>query len=242
VRVRVLVLVLAAVAALAAPATAQTPPDPCASPDGVVSYPTTRVFFHEGTSKVGNLADRAGQPPAPFDTTAPTRSVQAGAGAGAVSNLGSTTALAPGAQNTARFAGRVDGCLDTVLVDMYAFLPTNRTGSSGSLEERAHNFAATLTIDGRAFELAGPIESTTTVGTTNPAGTTTYRIRYAITGVRRAMERANLPLAGAHTVGFAMTGWFANTDNAVYVWDTTEVPSGLVFNAPADPAIKTGRL
>ncbi len=39
--------------------------------------------------------------------------------------------------------------------------------------------------------------------------------------------------------GLKMTAWFVNTDNTAYVWDTTEVPSGMTFNGVVDESYTT---
>lgn len=219
---------------LAASLLALTPTDaddPCADSAGDIVYPEEQVWIHEGETKVGNLTQHGDQPPAPWDTEPPTDSVAAGAGAGALSGLGSFESLVADAPQSATFAGGFDGCLDTILVELYAFQPTNRTGSSGSLEEAPHNFGAELVIDGRTIALGGPKEAATVP---NPDGQATYRLRFALTGVRAAMERRGLTLDGAHDLQLTMTAWFVNTNNVVYVWDTTEVPAGLTFNGTAD--------
>ncbi|CAN5499682.1 hypothetical protein BH23ACT9_BH23ACT9_32550 [soil metagenome] len=210
--------------------------DPCADEDGTIVYREEAVWFHEGETKVGNLSDRGDQAPAPWDTDAPTASVTAGAGAGAISNLGSTSSLAPGAANTAHFAGEFDGCIDTILVEMYAFQPTNRTGTSGSLEEAPHNFGLTVGIDGETYDLVGPLEAKTVA---NPQGSATHRIRFALTGVRKAMDQRKLDPASSHEMTLSMTAWFANTNNVIYLWDTTEVPAGMVFNGAVDTTTYT---
>jgi hypothetical protein len=223
-------LIAVLLAALAVPATASTS-DPCADEDGTITYSPEQVWFHEGESKVGNLADRGDQAPAPFDTTEPTRSVQSGAGAGAFSNGGSVADLAPGAENSVQFAGQFEGCIDTLLVEMYAFEPTNRTGTSASLAESPHVFGGSLTIDGKTIALPGPIEAQTIA---NPGGDASYRIRFAITDIRNRTDRLGLDPTGLHEIGLELTAWFVNTNNTVYVWDTTEVPSGMTFNGEVD--------
>lgn len=223
-------LLAALVASLAPPATAATP-DPCADEDGNTTYAEQQVWFHEGETKVGNLSDRADQPPAPFDTDEPTQSIQQGGGAGSLSTAGSVADLAPGAENSAQFAGTFDGCIDTLLVEMYAFQPTNRTGTSGSLEESPHNFGGVLTIDDATITLPGPIEAETVP---NPGGQATFRIRFAITDIRARLDRLGADPTGVHDIGLDLTAWFINTNNTVYVWDTTEVPSGMTFNGEVD--------
>lgn len=222
-----LVLVLGLLALT--PATAA--PDPCADEAGEIVYETEKVWVHEGETKVGNLTQHGDQPPAPWDTTAPTTSVTGGAGAGAISGAGSTATLVPGAQQDATFAGTFEGCLDTILVDLYAFHPTNRTGSSGSLEEAPLNYGASLVIDGETFVIGGPQEAVTSA---NPGGNATYLNRFAFTGVRKAMERRDLALDGSHDIQLTVTAWYVNTNNVVFVWDTTEVPTNLTFNGAPD--------
>ncbi|MBW3620406.1 MAG: hypothetical protein KY461_09185 [Actinobacteria bacterium] len=219
---------------LAASLLALTPTDatdPCADSTGTVVYPQQQVWVHEGETKVGNLTQHGDQPPAPWDTEPPTASVATGAGAGALSGFGSLESLVADSPQSATFAGAFEGCLDTVLVELYAFQPTNRTGTSGELNEAPHNFGAELVIDGKTFTLAGPKEAATVP---NPGGSATYRLRFAIHGVRAAMERHGLALDGPHELQLTMTAWFINTNNTVYVWDTTEVPTGLTFNGTAD--------
>ncbi len=239
VRLLLSVLLLSALL-ISVPAVAEDDPlDPCADDSGDITYRQEPVWFHEGDSKVGNLADRAGQAPAPWDTTEPTASVTSAAGAGALSNLGSLEATAADSANSAIFAGTFDGCMDTILVELYGASPTNRTGTSGSAEPAPHNFSAELTIDGETFSVPGPAEAVTT---DNENGNATERFGFAVTDVRRAMERRGLDLTASHEMTLTVTAWFANTNNTVYLWDTTEVPAGMVFNGIIDETYEPVRL
>lgn len=213
------------------PAAAQEVQDPCADETGEPVYLEEQVWVHEGETKVGNLSQHADQPPAPWDTTPPPGSVTTGAGAGAISVFGSAEGLVPGSAQSAIFAGGFEGCLDTILVELYAFQPTNRTSTSGSLTESPHNFSAELVIDGARFPIGGP-QAAATVPNAN--GQATYRIRFAFDRVRAAMERRGLAPDGAHELQLTVTAWYVNTSNAIYVWDTTEVPTNLVFNGTLD--------
>lgn len=210
--------------------------DPCADEVGDIVYLEEQVWVHEGETKVGNLTQHGDQPPAPWDTTPPPGSVTTGAGAGAVSAFGSAGGLVPDAPQSATFAGGFEGCLDTMLVELYAFQPTNRTGTSGSLAESPHNFGAQLVIDGVTFDIPGPQQAVTTA---NPTGQATYRLRFAFDRIRAAMERRGLELDGAHELQLTVTAWYVNTNNSVYVWDTTEVPTNLVFNGTPDASYGT---
>lgn len=227
---RLLSLLLAASLLALLPAAAQEE-DPCADETGEPVYLEEQVWVHEGETKVGNLSQHGDQPPAPWDTNPPPGSVTTGAGAGALSAFGSLDGLVPGSAQSAIFAGGFEGCLDTILVELYAFQPTNRTGSSGSLAESPHNFGAELVIDGATFVIAGPQEAATVP---NADGQATYRIRFAFDRVRAAMERRGLAPDGPHELQLTVTAWYVNTNNAIYVWDTTEVPTNLVFNGTPD--------
>ena len=231
---RMLSLLLAVSLLALVPAAADD--DPCADEAGEIVYLEEQVWVHEGETKVGNLTQHGDQPPAPWDASPPPGSVTTGAGAGAFSAFGSTASLAPQTPQSATFAGDFEGCLDTMLVELYGFQPTNRTSTSGSLAESPHNFGAQVVIDGATFDITGPQEAVTTP---NPAGQATYRFRFAFNGIRTAMQGRGLAPDGAHELQFTVTAWYANTSNAIYVWDTTEVPTNLVFNGAADASYGT---
>lgn len=184
-------------------------------------YPEQQVWFHEGDSKLGNQAA------APWDTTEPTASVTGGAGAGALS---SNAALLAQDAPSATFAGTFTGCIDTLLFDLYSFDPTNRTGTSASGQPANHNLGLTVTVDGVDVFSAGPLEAATTLAN---EGFGPNLNRFALDlGDTLALyaDFGALQLDGEHTVEVRVTSWYANTGHSVYVWDTTEVPSGLVFN------------
>jgi hypothetical protein len=115
-------------------------PDPSDHPcydtaTDTLSFPQQQVFIHEGDTKIGNGSA------APWDTNPPEASVQDGAGAGAVT--GSDVIFSTGGQDGpgATFAGTFDGCIDTLLFDVYSFDPTNRTGTGGSAQPANHTFS-----------------------------------------------------------------------------------------------------
>lgn len=189
-----------------------------------LAYDEQQVWFHEGDAKLGN--DRA----APWDTTEPTTSVQGGAGAGVVSP--GTTDLAAGtpADTYAVFAGTFDGCLDTLAFDLYSFDPSNRSGTGGTAEPADHQFGMTVTIDGQQVFNGGPLEANSTLAN---EGMGPNLNQFAI-NVADTMELfADLELVqldGAHEIEVSIRSWFVNTGHSVYLWDTSEVPSGITFN------------
>jgi hypothetical protein len=68
----------------------------------------------------------------------------------------------------------------------------------------------------------------------NPDGDATYRLRFAYTGIHVAMERGGLEPGGEHEIRFNVVPRYANTSNALFVYDTTEVPAGILFNGVPD--------
>ena len=223
-------------AALAAPVGAADA-DPCLDDDGNPTHVEQQVWFHEGESKVGNLADRGVQEAHPWSTTAPEASVTDGAGAGALgTGGGAVAAIEPTAEaQGAAFAGTFDGCLDTMLLELYAATPTNRTGTESGGTPGNHNMGIEIVIDG-----AFPITLSGVEGQTveNENGNATQRVRLAITDLQDAMERRKLDPTAAHTIEIRVAGWFVNTDHVVYLWDTTEVPAGIIFNGTPDESWK----
>lgn len=223
-------IILAASLAFGAVAAGEGADHPCydAETDSL-AYPEQSVWFHEGDSKVGN--DSA----APWDTTEPETSVQGGAGAGVISP--GTTTLAEGtpADTYAVFAGTFDGCLDTLAVDLYSFDPTNRSGTSGSAQPSNHNFGLTVVVDGVEVLTGGPYEGVTVH---DNEGFGPNRTQFAI-NIGALMDTyasfGLVELDGEHEIELRFRSWYVNTNHSVYVWDTTEVPSGMTFNGEVDP-------
>ena len=189
-----------------------------------ISYEEQRVWFHEGETKVGNTA------PAPWDTTEPSTSVQGGAGAGALTPGTAGTGAGTPADQHAVFQGTFTGCLDTMLFDVYSFDPTNRTGTSGTAAPANHNFALRVTIDGQDVFKGGPLEASTVLANEG-MGPNLNRFAIDVSDTMEVLEQhTGVPLDGEHTIEVAIQSWYVNTGHSVYVWDTTEVPSGITFN------------
>ncbi len=200
---------------------------------GQLAYPEQQVFFHEGESKVGN----ANAAPDPFDTEPPTDSVQAGAGAGNYTGVAVQAASAEEQYDNveASFSGTFTGCIDTLLIDMYAFDPTNRTSTGQATAGNPgnplpHSFRVVVEVDGVEVYRAGPVEANTTFAN-EALGPNLHRHGIQLGNLLDSYaDFGLLSLDGEHTVTIHMAGWYVNTDHSIYVWDTTEVPSGLTFN------------
>lgn len=212
-----------------------------------LAYPEQQVYFHEGDSKVGNAAA-----PAPWDTTAPSTSVTGGAGAGTLTPGTATLGEGTPAEEYAEFTGTFEGCIDTMLLDIYSFDLSNRTGHGGvtgapdclpdcvpSGQPATMDIGLTITIDGNDVYTGGPIEITSDF--TNE-GFGPNRNRVAI-NLAETMELyadyGALTLDGAHEITVRVRNWYVNTGHSVFVWDTSEVPSGLVFNGEVPEEVAT---
>ncbi len=190
-----------------------------------LAYPAQQVWFHESDAKLGNVAA-----PATWDTSAPEASVQAGAGAGTVTPGFAGLAAGTPADQRAVFTGEFEGCLDTILFDVYSFDPTNRTGTSGNATPANHNFGMTITIDGNEVFSGGPLQASTTLAN---EGVGPNLNRFAVdvgTTLQLFSDLGFGTLDGTHEITVEIQSWYVNTGHAVYVWDTTEVPSGMTFN------------
>lgn len=230
----------AGVVALAAPA--------LATHGGIhPTFRTETVYFHcTGPTKVSNLnnVNAQGQgmdTPTAWDTNAPTQSVQQGAGCGAI-DIGAL-----------RNAGLVDG-----------YFKGKFTGNLRDLTLRVHNLLlgrvrntadmtvkiSELDIDGTLFVDNQTVNVTPVVSST---GLSEY-VELSITDIGSATEVRD---AQGNVIDVTTTGLATedgdgtvvheitiyldsdpNTQQSGWVWDTTEVPSGIVFNPPSLAAAK----
>jgi hypothetical protein len=223
----------ATLALLAGPATASAE-DPCTDPDtGELVLEEQQVYLRQAETKVGNLGATEATGFPSWSEEAPSQSVTGGAGGGY---------LTPYTMNAGReetdftFVGDFSGCLDTMLIELYAFLPTSRTGTSGELNESDFWGYMELYIDGVAM-LWGPELQTKTVP--NPEGDATYRIRFAITDIHTAMGFEGMEPDGDHELKVRISPRYANTSHALFVYDTTDVPAGVLFNGVPDDSYAT---
>ncbi|MGH2691038.1 MAG: hypothetical protein ACRDHM_00855 [Actinomycetota bacterium] len=197
---------------------AQTPDDPTDD----VQVCRQDVWFHQAETKLGNAA-ALGQGSFPsFNTTRPTTSVTGGAGGG---YLGSSVTHQQGEpfdpRLTATFDGTFTGDIDTLAVTVFMFNPPE---DAQSLPTYAVN--TRLVVDGEAVVETGGAEVKRSAG-----GQAAKRIDFAFVNVYQTLK--DLGLNGAdrqHQVRFQVQGTGLATEAALFVYDTSEVPSGLVFN------------
>lgn len=229
---RLFLVPLAVAALLAGPAGAETATSACVDPlTNQLVLTQEQTYLHQAETKAGNIAALgAGSFPS-WNTTAPAASVRGGAGGGYAGNSASYLAPEVAEQTGLTVQGAFNGCLDTMLVNLYAAMPTNRTGTSGSLAESSLTAVVHLTIDGQKVVDGVEVK---THSVPNPTGQATYLQRFSIVGLHAAMQDFALDPAANHTIRFTVAPRYLNTDNAVFVYDTTEVPAGFLFNGTPD--------
>ena len=191
-----------------------------------------QTYIHQAETKAGNLGALGLPLSLPsWNTTAPTTSVQGGAGGGYLGNSASYLDPTLKEQTGLTVEGKFNGCLDTMLVNLYAIMPTNRTSTSGDLAENALTGIITLTVDGQEVVSGLEIE---TNSVPNPDGDATYLARFGIRNLHPALVDFGIDPTVEHTIRLTVAPRYINTDNTIFVYDTTEVPAGILFNGVPD--------
>ena len=229
--VRLLLVPLAVAALLGSPAGAEVVG--CTDTEtNTLVLTQEQTYIHQAETKAGNLA-ALGLPTAfpSWDTTAPTTSVQGGAGGGYLGNSASYLDPTLAEQTGLTVEGAFNGCLDTMLLNLYAIMPTNRTGTAGDLSENALTGVIALTVDGEKVVEGMEIE---TNSVPNPDGDATYFVRFGIQNLHAALVSYDIDPTVEHTIRLNVAPRYVNTDNAIFVYDTTEVPAGILFNGVPD--------
>jgi hypothetical protein len=229
------ILALAIVALIVPPAGASD--GACTDPEtGELLLAEQQVYLHQAETKVGNLGALGATGFPTWSADEPAGSVTEGAGGGYLVN----SQYFVSNENPEHFGltveGAFSGCLDTMLVELYAFLPTNRTGTSGSLEETAFTGILQLEVDGELVAWPSELELATVE---NPHGDATYQLRFAYTDIHQALQDAGVEPGGDHHLRLNVNARYINTEHAVFVFDTTEVPAGILFNGVPDESYPT---
>ena len=203
-----------------------TPTDPV--PTETATEPTgpafteQRVYFHQAATKAGNLGATDADTVPSWNTTAPA-AVTTAAGAGYVGN--SLTEIPLGdhtAESGPTFEGTFTGPIDTLAVDLYAFANPQNVDQGIRVEVRIDG--EIVHQDSEAFTV--PFK---------PGGQAARQINFAITGIHNVMTSYSMNTApdAEHTVRINVVPFFIG-DDALYVYDAAEAPSGITFNAAAE--------
>lgn len=183
------------------------------------------VWFHQAETKAGNLA-ATGQTEFPsWDTEEPTASVTEGAGGGYLGN--GTAWQMQGAYDPAvnpTFHGSFTGNIESLAIDMYLFAP-------GRQNDETFPMGVSITIDGEQVVWVPSVDLPL-----EPGGDAVLRTEVLFTGLDAAMEDFGVTSdeTTEHEIELVLTPYAIATTTAILVYDTTEVPSGMVFNLPPD--------
>ena len=193
-------------------------------------YREERVYFHcAGTSKVHNANRQAFSEGLPsWDTTAPTGSVTGGAGCG-FADPGPLvdTGGEDGGYADAAWSGTFTGNIRDLNVELHNIGPS--LARAGQCD---YTITPRLYIDGVALT-----EESNVVGVSTPSETgASDKVEFSISKIDLFEKEADgTPTPGAgtteHTVTLAIGSVFVDCGTAhAWVYDTTEVPSGITFN------------
>lgn len=245
-------LTLFAVTALAAVGLAAAVPDGCyvavqndpeTPDDDVVACQLETWFQDPGTNKAGNLAAVDAYDYPTWGVEPPAASVSDGAGGGFLGHMAAAFGVDESDRRLgATFAGSFTGPVDRMALTLHYFY--NGYGSIGDQSDPDPNRATTrkdlssyvtLVIDGTRINTLGGEEGIDL--TTSPAETANAadKGQLTITGIAEAMQLFGMDMGAdtEHTVEITVTPRYINTDAAVvFVFGTTEVPGGIVFNPP----------
>lgn len=217
--------------------------------------PTKRpeaVFFHcTGATKADNVNRQQGTVTG-WDTTAPTQSVQQGAGCGFLDTaaedtgaLGSGTPLddvwlehvdkSNDASFDAAFAGTFTGNLDTLTFELHrihgltdrAYAPLLGSNFEGEIAVK---------IDGEAITLN---DSHFTAPVVESSSGASESFKLSIQNLGFMIEEGDGTTV--RTIEVRIDHWYSDTEG-IWVWDTTEVPSGITFNAATLAETKLSRV
>jgi hypothetical protein len=170
----------------------------------------TETWFHGPDEKVGNLQS-LGLASGPTFDDQPPASVEGGSGSGKFSDS------LLGSDGTVTFTGTYEGNIDNLAVTLYAFNFTSAEllGNHGAI--------VSLVVDGDTLYQTTADWDELAI---RPEGDVLKRIDFAFP---RLLEDVAVDSAEPHTVEVSIAA-LGGTDDAIYVWDAAEAPSGLTFN------------
>ena len=193
------------------------------------TFRSERVYFHCGATKVANPDMHQGVAPS-WNTTAPTQSVQTGAGCGAVDPTGvagtATVSAFDGAwQGT--FTGNVKSI--TVEAHMIYVGAARAAGVFGAQVRLAIDGAEVIPAGATRLVRVTPVKSSTGVS---------EMIRFTISGLEQFTDIEEADGATQRTFTLTLHSQYVDQNPlTAWVFDTTEVPSGLTFNPAVSEAV-----
>ncbi len=190
------------------------------------------VWFHANQPQLGNTGAANGAFPT-FNATKPTASVATGAGGGYLASSPTHQSGTPWDDRlTATFDGSFTGDIDNLAVTAYLFTPPAEEAQG--IPTIAIN-TRLLVDDQPIFEAGGSEVKRSPAGTALTPQAEWYRIDFAAVNLYDAMKEAGLDGHDRqHTIRFQVMGTGIASEGAFFVYDTSEVPSGMTFNLEPD--------
>lgn len=200
-----------------------------ASADHIGIHPTVRnerVFFHCADAvKLQNAAFAQGNVPG-WNRTAPTQSVQAGAGCGYYENAGGAY-LGPNRTTLdSEWEGTFTGNVDSITVELHN-IHVSAARAGGPFLARV-----TLLIDGKEV-FNGPETGDLRITPVPSATRLSEKMTFTLTKIGLLTEDGD----GEQVRRFRLVMRSLSEEQSAWVWDTTEVPAGLTFNPAAPEAL-----
>ncbi|MGH2693146.1 MAG: hypothetical protein ACRDHM_11725 [Actinomycetota bacterium] len=208
-------------------ATALAAPGDCrlirgaATPDPADDVEVCRqdVWFHQAETKLGNVGATGETSFPSWNTTKPATSVSGGAGGGYLGHWAGDFAVEEYlAETTATFEGTFTGNLDNAAVTLYLFAPAYN--ASGATE---YAMRTQLVVDGVQLYTSDFVNGDAV--NISSGGTGVLKVDFVFVGLFGLLG----PAPGDHQIRLSVTPYFPG-DEAMYVYDTSEVPSGIAFN------------
>lgn len=183
------------------------------------------VWFHRAQTPVGNVDATVLEANPTFDTTEPQTSVTGGAGGAYASNSVADLAEPEGATHTITYEGTFTGNIDNLAVTQYVFLPAAPATDT-------HGMHLWLYVDNTSFPITEQAPADVRFTQVSRG---LYRLDFAFTGIYDLMKAFQLDTDQdiEHTVQLKIASWYFG-DEGTYVYDASEVPSGMVFNIEPD--------
>lgn len=196
-----------------------------------IEFARSQVWVHATESLVTNLDADNGVIPS-WDATKPTASRPLGAGGAYVANNLSWLLQPehdPGSHFT--MSGEFTGYLDSMAVNMYAYLPTSHAIGFTC----AFALAFDLRIDDEPILYQGILENSSGLKVTPTSLPGLFKISYRFTHLHEALILSGLAQApdAKHEIHLNAQNFYL-CNEAVWVYDSVEAPMDVIFNP--DPA------
>jgi hypothetical protein len=189
-------------------------------------------WFHAADVPVGNVGSLQAQATPSWSTTPPAGSIQDGEGGAAVSETYLFNCFDDGDRcvNELAFEGAFTGNLESIAVSLHSEEPLwARCPALGNCGER-DNFRVVLKVDGHLLYDSVNYSDSVPVDTT----TTSQRRDFAFTGLYDLLAAEGITHPGfVHAIRLRISPHNSHPA-VVYQYDSTEFPSGLVFNPASE--------